>query len=119
MVTSKLDVVKLFLSLLILIAAVVAFYLFSDQSLLLRVVGILLAAGIAIAIALQTDKGRQFWSFIQDAQVEVKKVVWPTRQETLQTTMLVIIMVIIVAIILWLLDMFLGWSIANLMGHGN
>ena len=52
-------------------------------------------------------------------QIEVRKVVWPTRQETIQTTLIVVVMVIIVAIILWLLDMFLGWSIGLLMGHGS
>ncbi len=115
----KLDTVKLGLSLLIAIAALVAFYFYADQSLLYRVVGLLAAAGISVAIALQTEKGRQIWGYFQDAQIEVRKVVWPTRQETLQTTLIVILMVVLVAIILWLLDMFLGWAIGSLMGHGG
>ncbi len=114
----KLDTIKLGLALLILIAALVGFYLYADQALLYRVIGILTATGISVSIALQTEKGRQIWGYFQDAQIEVRKVVWPTRQETVQTTLLVIGMVIIVAIILWLLDMFLGWSIGQLMGHG-
>ncbi len=112
-----LDTVKLGLSLLIAIAALVGFYFYADQSLLYRVIGLLAAAGISVAIALQTDKGRQIWGYFHDAQIEVRKVVWPTRQETLQTTLIVILMVVFVAIILWLLDMFLGWSIGSLMGH--
>jgi len=115
----KLDTFKLGLALLILIAALVGFYFYSDQALLYRVVGILTAIGISTWIALQTEKGRQIWGYFQDAQIEVRKVVWPTREETVQTTLLVIGMVIIVAIILWLLDMFLGWSIGLLMGHGT
>jgi len=115
--SDMLDTVKLGLSLLIAIAALVGFYFYADQSLLYRVVGLLAAAGISVAIALQTEKGRQIWGYFQDAQVEVRKVVWPTRQETIQTTLIVILMVILVAIILWLLDMFLGWSIGTLMGH--
>ena len=66
-----------------------------------------------------TPKGRGIWRFAVDARTEVRKVVWPTRQETLQTTLIVIVMVIIVAIILWLLDIFLGWSIRSLMGQGG
>ena len=115
----KLDTFKLGLSLLIAIAALVAFYFYADQSLLYRVIGLLIAASISVAIALQTDKGRQIWGYFHDAQIEVRKVVWPTRQETVQTTLIVILMVVLVAIFLWLLDMFLGWSIGMLMGHGG
>ena len=115
----KLDAVKLLLAMLIVIAVVSAFYIYAEQSLLFRVIGLLAGAGIAVAIAMQTEKGRYAWGFFQDAQVEVRKVVWPTRQETLQTTLIVILMVIFVAIILWILDMFLGWSIGYLMGHGG
>ncbi len=115
----KLDTFKLGLALLIAIAALVGFYFYADQSLLYRVIGLLAGAGISVAIALQTEKGRQIWGYFQDAQIEVRKVVWPTRQETVQTTLIVILMVILVAIILWLLDMFLGWSIGLLMGHGG
>ncbi len=114
----KLDTFKLGLALLILIAALVGFYVYADETLLYRVIGLLAAVGISVGIALQTDKGREIWGYFHDAQIEVRKVVWPTRQETVQTTLLVIGMVIIVAIILWLLDMFLGWSIGALMGHG-
>ena len=115
----KLDTLKLGLALLIALAALVGFYFYADHSLLYRVLGLLAAAGISIAIALQTEKGRHIWGYFQDAQIEVRKVVWPTRQETIQTTLIVVIMVVIVAIILWLLDMFLGWSIGSLMGHGG
>ena len=118
-VNNRLDIFKLVIACLILISAIAGFYLYADQSLLLRVIGMLVAVGIAAAISFQTAKGRQIWLFIQDAQIEVKKVVWPTRQETVQTTMIVVIMVVIVAIILWLLDLFLGWAIASLMGHGG
>ncbi len=117
--SGKLDTLKLGLALLILIAALVGFYFYADEALLYRVIGLLTAVGISVGIALQTDKGREVWGYFHDAQIEVRKVVWPTRKETVNTTLLVIGMVIIVAIILWLLDMFLGWSIGMLMGHGS
>ena len=113
------DTFKLAIAVLIALSAVFGFYFFADQALWMRMAGLLGCASVAVVIALQTEKGRSIWLFFQDAQLEVRKVVWPTRQETLQTTMIVIIMVVVVAIILWLLDMFLGWSIRNLMGQGG
>jgi len=116
--SQKLDTFKLGLALLIILAGLVCFYLFNDYSLLFRVIGLLVSVGISVAIALQTAKGKEIWGYFRDAQIEVRKVVWPTRQETIQTTLIVIVMVILVAIILWLLDMFLGWSIGLIMGRG-
>ena len=116
--SQKLDTFKLGLALLIIVAGLVCFYLFDDYSLLFRVIGLLVGVGVSVAIALQTVKGKEIWGYFRDAQIEVRKVVWPTRQETIQTTLIVIVMVILVAIILWLLDMFLGWSIGLVMGRG-
>ncbi|MEX2525791.1 MAG: preprotein translocase subunit SecE [Gammaproteobacteria bacterium] len=118
-VNVKMDTLKLTAALAITIGAVIGFYIFAEHSFLYRLIGLLACAGIAVAIAMQTQKGRNTWAFFQATQIEVRKVVWPTRQETVQTTMLVILMVVIVAIILWLLDMFLGWSIRSLMGQGG
>jgi preprotein translocase subunit SecE len=115
----KMDTLKLAIALTLCVAAVIGFYIFAEQSLLYRLIGLLAVAGVAVAIAMQTQKGRNTWAFFQATQIEVRKVVWPTRQETVQTTLLVIFMVILVAIILWLLDMFLGWSIRSLMGQGG
>ncbi|MFT5397083.1 MAG: preprotein translocase subunit SecE [bacterium] len=118
MMNVKFDIFKLALSVLIVISGIVGFYFFADQSVLFRTIGLLICASVSLYIAFQTDKGRNAWMFFQDAQIEVRKVVWPTRQETVQTTLIVILVVIIVAIILWLLDMFLGWSVRNLLGRG-
>ena len=117
-VSVKLDILKLTIALLILASAIAAFYFYADESQLLRVVGLLAATGVSIGIALQTEKGRTLWAFIQDAQVEVRKVVWPTRQETFQTTAIVIIAVIVFAIILGILDWGLGAAIKSIIGQG-
>ena len=116
---SKLDIVKLVIAVLIVTTAVGAFYYYSDSSILVRVVGLLAATGIAIAIALQTDQGRQTWGFFKESQIEVRKVVWPTRQETVQTTLIVILMVVIVAVFMWVLDIFLAWGVHSLTGLGG
>ena len=112
-----LDSIKLAIAVIISAAVVMAFYIFNDRSIFLRWIGLLAGAGVSALIALQTVKGRYLWAFLLDAQVEVKKVVWPTRQETVQTTLIVILVVILVAIILWILDLLLGWSIGTLMGQ--
>ena len=112
----KFDLAKLVIAALIVIAAVAGFYIFDEQSTPLRVAGLLAAAGVAAWIGLQTEPGRTLWNFLQEAQVEVRKVVWPTRQETTQTTLLVIAVVILAALILWGLDSVLGWAIRLLIG---
>ena len=112
------DLAKLGAALAILLGALIAFYYYADASKLYRVVGMLVAVGVAAVISLQTDKGRQVSGFVRDAQVEVRKVVWPTRQETMQTTMFVIIVVVIFAILLWLLDLMLSSVIQMLIGRG-
>jgi preprotein translocase subunit SecE len=118
-VSARLDTVKLIIALLIVAGAIAAFYIFAEHSLLVRVLGLVAAAGIAIALAIQTEKGRYIWGFFQDAQIEVRKVVWPTRDETIQTTLIVLIMVIVVSLILWGLDWVLGSVIGQLLGRGG
>jgi len=113
--TSGLDTVKLLLALLILIAGVAGFYYFEDESQLLRVIGMLVVVGIAFFIVSMTDIGRRSLGFVKEARVEVRKVVWPTRQETLQTTLAVLVMVVIVAIMLWAIDSLLGLGVNTLL----
>lgn len=112
------DTAKLAAAVLVLLGSVVAFYYFADASKLIRVVGMIAAVGVALAIALQTEKGRQVSGFVRDAQIEVRKVVWPTRQETTQITLIVIVVVIIFAILLWVLDLILGGLVQALIGNG-
>ena len=113
--SSAIDTFKLMSAVLVLIAGVVGFYYFEDESQLLRVLGMLAVAVVAFFIAASSDPGRRGLSFVKEARVEVRKVVWPTRQETLQTTIAVLFMVILVAIMLWLFDMFLGWGVSKLL----
>ena len=112
--SSGLDMLKYVLSLVLISAGVVAFYQFSDISQLYRVLGIVAVVAVALAIMMTTVVGHQSWEFAQEAKLEVRKVVWPSRSETMQTTLMVFAMVIIVGFILWLLDMFLFWAITSL-----
>lgn len=116
---SKLDTAKLVVALLIVLAGAVAFNYYSDESLLLRVVAMLVVAGVALGIAVTTAQGRTALGFLKDARTEVRKVVWPTRNETLQTTLVVLIFVVLVGILLWIMDSFLLWAVKLLTGQGD
>lgn len=113
--SSLLDTIKLLVALAMVLGAAVAFSLYKDESLLLRVVGILGVIALAIAVMMTTIKGKIAWSFLKDARVEIRKVVWPTRQETLQTTLIVCIMVVIVGLILWTMDQIILYILSLLV----
>ncbi len=113
---SGLDTVKLLMSVTIIVAALLGFYYFDAYSQLLRVLGLLAVVGVAVFIAYQTVVGKRVWRFASDAKVEVRKVVWPSRQETVQTTLIVFVVVLIMGIILWLFDMMLGAILRALTG---
>ena len=85
---------------------------YQDQSLFYRVIALLLLGISAFAIAIQTEKGRNTWSLIKDARGEIRRVVWPTWEETSQTTLVVLVLVLIFALILWLLDSGLSWLVS-------
>jgi preprotein translocase subunit SecE len=114
-----LDTVKLVVAAGLLMAGIYGFYHFAAYSIVFRVAGLLAISGVAAVIALQTEQGRRLWQFAGDARTEVRKVVWPTRQETIQTTLVVIVMVLILGIILWLFDMVLMGILRFLTGQGG
>jgi preprotein translocase subunit SecE len=116
---SRGDTVKIGAAVVVLLAGIYGFYHFADESLLYRVLGLLAVAVVALTIAYQSAAGRRAWSFVQDSRTEVRKVVWPTRNETIQTTLIVILLVLLVCVILWALDGFLGWGFRALTGTGN
>lgn len=115
---SALDSVKLVFSAALLLGGLVGYYWFADASVVLRALGVVLSVALALAVFFTTARGRDLWRFIQTSRIELRKVVWPTRQETFQTTMAVIIFVIIMGLFFWGLDMFLLWATRILTGQG-
>ena len=105
--SSLFDTVKLLGSVLILLAGIVSYYYLIQISILFRVLIILVAVVISLVIFFQTLRGKTLWEFFQGSRVEIKKVIWPTRQETLQTTLMVFVFVLIMGIFFWLLDFLL------------
>lgn len=103
------DKFKFTLALLLLVAGLAGFYLFAEQATPIRVVTFLAGAGLSAAVAWQTELGRQFFVFFKEAVLETKKVVWPTRKETLQTTIMVCIFAVVMALFLWVTDRGLEW----------
>jgi preprotein translocase subunit SecE len=118
-IENKIDFLKWLLVVLLLAAGIIGFYYFIEHSLLLRVIGLLIVFGIAGFIASTTEKGRTTVSFLHESHLEVRRVVWPTRQETLQMTGVVLLMVVLVAFIIWALDSLLLWLVRLFMGQGG
>lgn len=96
------------------VLAVGANYHFSHQVLAIRLIAWIIGALILTVIFFYTTQGQRLWSFSQSARAELRKVVWPTRQETVRTTLLVIAMVISAGLFLWAVDSFLLWAVAFL-----
>ncbi len=115
---SRPDTYKLIAAVSIFLVAVVAFYYFANHSTLVRVIGLLAASGAAVAIAATTGPGGNVLEFIKESRMELRKVVWPTRTETLQTTAAITVMVILIGIFMWLLDALLLWIVHLLTGQG-
>ncbi len=102
---------------ILFIAGLVANYYYSTQPWPLRLLGWLALLGIMAAVALQTSQGKAALDFARESRMELRKVFWPTRQETTQTTLFVAVMVIILALILWVIDSGLMWVIGWLTGQ--
>lgn len=109
---NRLDIPKWIIAVLFAGAGLVGFYYLEEQySQLIRVITLLAGVGFAIFVASRTEKGRAILQFARESQLEVRKVVWPTRQETVQMTGLVILMVVVLAIVIWFLDTILLWIV--------
>ena len=89
---------------------------YSDFPLLYRVIGLVALAAIILWVAVNTEQGASVWVVLKQSQTEVRKVVWPTRQETSQTTLIVVALTILTALILWGLDALFGWLASLIIG---
>ena len=113
---SKFDSLKWLVVIAVLAAGVVGNSVYANESLLYRVLALVALAVIAGYVALKTAKGHAFFTLFKEAKNEIRKVVWPTRQETLQTTVIVVVAVLIVGLLLWGLDTLLGWVVSGFIG---
>lgn len=133
-INSSLDSLKWVLALVVFAAAVVGNVYFKEIvdylleaapqqlffltkfTLIYQVLAVVLLMALSAFIALQTSQGKSFVVLVKEANLERRKVVWPTRQETVQTTLIVVVFVVIVGLILWGIDSVLGWMTKMLIG---
>jgi preprotein translocase subunit SecE len=113
------DTAKLVAAVAIALVGFVAYYYFGDASVALRSLGVLVAVGIAVFVGLQSAQGQSLWRFIQAARVELRRVVWPTREETIQTTIAVLVFALIMGVFFWLLDLGLLYATSKITGQGG
>jgi preprotein translocase subunit SecE len=109
--------IKLVLSALVLVAGIAGFYLLADKALVLRILAILAGLAAAVAVLWTTPQGQAALGFVGESVAEAKKVVWPTRKETIQTTVAVFILVVIVAAFLAVVDIGFAYMVQWLMGR--
>ena len=95
---------------------VIGNWYFEDQSLLFRALALVALALVAGFVALQTERGQRVWVLAREARMELRRVVWPTRQEATQTTIIVLILIFVFSLILWGLDTFLSWVVQGVIG---
>jgi preprotein translocase subunit SecE len=117
--SSPLDKVKIVLAIAIVVGGVAGYYIYEAAPAVLRIASVIFSLAIGVGVFATTGVGRELWRFIQGSRIELRKVVWPNRQETGQTTLVIIFFVIIMGIFFWLLDMFLVWAVKLLTGQGG
>ncbi|MDD3609050.1 MAG: preprotein translocase subunit SecE [Halothiobacillaceae bacterium] len=117
--SSKLDTFKLASALIVLLAGIVGFYALGAQPLFVRIAVVLAAVAVGLGLVYTTAVGKGLWAFARDSRSEVRKMVWPTRQETVQTTLVVLLVVVLIGLFLWLVDSLLMWAVRGLTGQGG
>jgi preprotein translocase subunit SecE len=112
----RFDLLKWLAVVALVAAGVAGNQVFASEPLLYRVLVLLVLAVLAVLVAFRTVKGSAFLVLAKEARVEIRKVVWPTRQETTQTTLIVVAVVLVMALLLWGLDSLLGWLVSLIVG---
>ena len=114
-----LDIFKLLIAAGALVGGLFAYYYYIEVSLPLRVLMVLAGTAAGVAVAMTSTQGKRLWSFIQGSRIEIRKVVWPTKQETTQTAIAVFVFTLIMALFFWGLDSFLLWLTRTLVGSAG
>ena len=112
---SAADIAKLAVAVALVIAGIAGYYYLGDAALVLRVLAVIAGLLAGAAVAWFSAPGREFALFAGEAVAEAKKVVWPTRKETLQTTAAVFAFVVVMAVFLWISDKTLEWVLYDLI----
>ena len=114
--SGSLNLVKWIVVLVLLVAATLGNHYLTSVSPVVRIGGVVVLALVAFGIALLTDQGRAFLELLKEARVEARKIVWPTKPETWQTTLIVAAVVVAASLLLWLIDTTFGWLVTSVIG---
>lgn len=112
------DKVKAVVAVLLVIGGIVGYYVLSAQPAWQRWIVVVVGIVLGLAVLAWSEYGRSFWQFVLDSRIELRKVVWPTRNETGMTTLVVFGFVIIAGLFFWVLDVVLAWATKTLSGQG-
>jgi preprotein translocase subunit SecE len=115
---TALDAAKLAAGAAILAGGIAGFYLLADLPIWLRWIIVLAAFVVGVLVSLQSQQGRTLWAFVQSSRVELRKVVWPSRDETWKVTVYVFIVVVVMGLFFWGIDTLLGFLTRWLTGRG-
>ncbi len=113
------DTAKLVAAILLVLGGIAAYYVLRAQADWVRWLSVVAGVVLAAAVFAASATGRAFWQFVLDSRAELRKVVWPTRQETGMTTLAVFAFVIVAGLFFWVLDLFLSWATRLLTGQGG
>lgn len=113
---SKLDGLKWLIAIALLMAGIVAFNMYSEQALWIRVIAVLAGLILAMVVAMTTASGKSLWQFAKESRVELRKVIWPGRGETVRTSIGVLVMVTILGLFLWGFDSLVVWVLNPIIG---
>jgi preprotein translocase subunit SecE len=116
---TALDNAKIALAIATLVGGLVAYYWFAELPTAVRILMVLAGVAGGLLLLFWSAQGQILWQFIQGSRVELRKMVWPTRQETWQTTLIVFAFVLLMGIFFWLVDMLLAWATRHLTGQGG
>jgi preprotein translocase subunit SecE len=109
---NPIDKLKWFLVFLLLAGGIVANYFFEDVNFSIRLIGWILLMVAVLAIGANTRQGQRIVAFSKESRSELRRVVWPTRQETIRTTIMVVVLILIVGFVLWGIDSVLFWAVS-------
>jgi preprotein translocase subunit SecE len=113
------DALKLVLAAAALAGGIVIYYWFGDQPAVIRVLAVLAGLILGLVLLYWSQQGRVLWDYVQSSRVELRKMVWPTRQVSWRTTLVVFVFVLALGVFFWLVDMLLAWGAKHLTGQGG
>jgi preprotein translocase subunit SecE len=113
------DKAKITVTILLVIGGIAAYYLLSGQAAWMRWVAVVAGIVLGLAIFASARQGRNFWQFMLDSRIELRKVVWPSREDTGKMTLVVFFFVIVAGVFFWALDLVLAWATRVLTGQGG